>query len=175
MKVNTKEYDKDKVLNNSGIPPAGAIVKVEVMPESIEGQDWAGTRERKSRKGSDMLQVHAEVCEGEQGDGAWLLDYIVYDTPYTTQNVCSILDGLGFAVDEGLVYDFTPSLIIGRKGYVKIKHEEYDGKTCARIAYWISQSRYNELALPPIVQAADGTHRKNPAPKSKPGPEGCPF
>lgn len=150
-KFNRKEYDP-KAKAKSDIPPVGAIVAVRVVgKKEVEEFDWAGTAEVTSSKGSPMLRVHVQVCKDYEGEGCWLLDYIILDNQWTGQNIGRLLDGLGFDLSDGVAgYNVTPELLVGKFGYVRIKHEEYKGEPRPRIAYWINPSRYADMDLPEL-------------------------
>lgn len=151
FKFKTKNYDPEKAAKGSSeLPDAGSIVLVEVVGEP-DGQEWAGTKERTSKSRNQMLQLHLVVCEGQTGEGCWMFDYLVYGNEYTEQRLGALFDALGFDMGvEGYVVN--PSSLIGRKGYVRVKHETFNDKVSAKPAYWIVPGQYDKLGLEAIVQ-----------------------
>lgn len=148
-KFSSTDYDPDKTVRAS-IPPVGSIVAVRIVGSDETEFDWAGTREKLSQAGNPILQVHAAVESGEPGEGCWLFDYIVLNSEYTGQRVGGLLDALGFDMSaKGYVLD--PRMLVGRRGYVKIKHETYKDEPRARIAYWVVPSQYDKHGLRPLA------------------------
>lgn len=142
------------------MPEAGSIVAVQVVGPrpGKDGAEFGGTCERQSKSGNDMLQVHAIVEPNMVGASCWLFDYILLGTDYTEQKVGALLDALGFDLSVA-GYNVTPDTLIGRRGYVRIKHEEYNGETRAKIAYWISTVNFDKLGLEPLPQDEPGERR----------------
>ena len=147
FKFKSKTYDPEKAAKGkSELPPAGGIVLVEVIGPQDGQEEWSGTRERQSKAGNPMLQIHVKVCDGQTGEGCWMFDYITYSNEYAEQRIGTLLDALGFDMSvDG--YNVQPSTLIGRKGYVRVKHEVYNNEPQARIAYWIVPGRYGDLGL----------------------------
>jgi hypothetical protein len=175
-KFKRSNYDPKKKAS-SDIPAAGSIVAVQIVSKKeVADFDWAGTIETKSSKGRPMLRIHTKVCKGQDGEGCWIMEYIVLDNDYADQNIGSMLDALGFDMDGGVAgYNVTPSLIEHKRAYVRIKHEEYNGESRPRIAYWISPSRYVDLDLDPIGDVADEPESVNEPDVEVFDEEGEPF
>jgi hypothetical protein len=155
-KFKRSDYDPKKKAA-ADIPAAGSIVAVEVIgKKQVPDYDWAGTIEAESKRGRPMFRVHVAVCKGWEGEGCWMLYYILLDNEWVSQNMGSLLDGLGFDMSDGVSgYNVTPALITGKQGYVRVKHEDYNGEPRPRIAYWISPSRYEEFGLEPLGEPTE--------------------
>lgn len=169
-------YDRDAVARKSSsaeIPPAGSIVAVRIMADGETQYEWAGTKEKTSRSGRPMFQFHCVVDEGWEGERCWIIDYLLLDTDYTDARMGSMLEACGFDLDvDG--YNVTPEMFVNRRGYVRIKHEEYKGKTRAKISYWVSPSNYEKLGLEPLgaYEPAESEEIEN---NDEEGEDGLPF
>lgn len=145
FKFNGAKYDASAASKpKTSLPPAGSIQQVRVISRSQAGQDWAGTVERMSSTGRPMLQIHVAVVGGP-ADDAWMLDYVILDNEWTPQRLGAILDALGF--DTTASHNMTAEMLVGRTGFVRVKHETYKDKPTAKVAYWITRGQYAELGL----------------------------
>lgn len=107
-----------------------------------------------SKKGNDMLTLQFTVS----GSGLTLFHYITFmdDKPEVTNRMLTQFFDAFPGIPEG---DFNMQNWIGKVGACKVKHEDYDGKPSAKIHYFISGKRADEL--PPWKEPAgkygDGT------------------
>lgn len=152
-KYNPKEAKSGNDRAEKQIPPSGAIVLVEINSPDEFDFEWAGTKETKSKKsGSPMLQVHCTMVADSSGDrdaygcGAWLIDYIMLDSPWTASRIGNLLSCIGY--DHGVARNLQASDLFGRKGYVQIKHESYQGEIRPRIGKWVAAEAASALGLP---------------------------
>ena len=163
FKFNSSKYDSSATKPKSSLPPAGSIQQVRVISRSEADQDWAGTVERQSSTGRPMLQIHVAVVGGPSDD-AWMLDYVILDNDWTEQRLGAVLDALGF--DMSQTYNLSAESLIGKTGFVRVKHETYKDKPTAKIAYWITRGQYAELGLDSPAK---------PKTETKQDPDGIPF
>lgn len=124
MRFSNKGYQQSI---KQGLPAPGSIARVRIIPD--------GTEKSQSNAGNPMLIINAEIIS-EKAKGYRMFDYIVDNADWTEKRLGKLLLSLGFDISND--YDVTPSLIIGREGLVRIKHDSFDGETRAKIAYWLS-------------------------------------
>jgi hypothetical protein len=143
------KYDAKERKESSGksqIPLSGGVVMVEVLSPNDVEFDWAGTKITNSKKSNrKMLQVHTRVCKNQIGEGCWIIDYILLDSEYTSTRIGQMLDSLGFNADESR--NLNPHDLCGLRGYVRVKHEEYEGETRARVDRWIGSADQQRMKL----------------------------
>lgn len=93
-----------------------------------------------SKNGNDMLTLQFEVS----GNNTILYHYIVFmnDRPEITNRMLTQFFDSFKDIPEG---DFNMSNWIGKVGACKVKHEEYNGNTNAKIHYFIKADKQNDL------------------------------
>lgn len=101
--------------------------------------------ERTASTGTEGIGLDLEIVEGsDKGRGLW-------DTCWVTEKamwrVKKMLVALQFPVPEG-EFDLDPSQLIGRKMFVVVDHEEYDGKTRARVVDMLPDAGFDPLQMP---------------------------
>jgi hypothetical protein len=150
----------------------GDVVQVVILPPSaFDGQeDWAGTRERVSKSGNDMMQIHCEVCVNGKRGGEWIFDYIVYGNDVSDRRFFNMLAGIG--LDPTVPRSITPELLFTKSGYVEIEMEEWRGKPRPRIAFWINPKNYEERGIDPHEVNTEQDYDEEP-PKGV--PDDLPF
>ena len=105
---------------------------VEAFIKCAEGQHvvkLVEIEETESQAGNDMLNATFQVVKG-QSTGAKLYDNFVL-TEKALWKLQSFLVAIGMKADGKMVLDLDK--IIGKTCIVEVAHEEYDGKTRARI------------------------------------------
>ena len=112
-------------------PPRG----FELPPEGPAEVSIIECGERQSNSGNPMLEIKCVVEDGQKGAGAHLWHYIVLNNQYSISNIGAVLESCG-ELPEGTA-DLEPMDFIGLRGKVEVKHEEYQGQTKAKIAWWI--------------------------------------
>lgn len=102
-----------------------------------------------SQKGNDMLVLQLEVS----GSSTILFHYIVFmdDRPEITNRMLTQFFDSFSGIPEG---DFNMTNWVGKVGAVKTKLEEYDGQMRAKISYFISADKQDDL---PAWQNPDGS------------------
>lgn len=141
------EYKPKGESKKKELPLSGGVVMVEVLSPADVDFDWAGTKETVSkRSGRKMLQVHLKVCPNQIGEGCWIIDYILLDSDFTASRIGQMLDALGFDVTQNRKLNAKD--LCGLRGYVRVKHEEYEGEPRARVAQWVSGSTRDRMRLP---------------------------
>lgn len=103
-----------------------------------------------SKNGRDMLALQFDVS----GSNQILYHYIVFldDHPEITNRMLTQFFDSFDGISEG---DFNMRNWIGKVGACKVKHEEYNGNTNAKIHYFLSGKR--KEALPPWQEPAGST------------------
>lgn len=105
---------------------------VEAYVKCAEGQHvvkLTAIEETESQAGNDMLNATFKVVKGES-TGATLYDNFVL-TEKALWKLQSFLTAVGMKADGKVVLDLDK--LIGKTCIVEVEHEEYDGKTRARI------------------------------------------
>lgn len=104
-----------------------------------------------AKTGKDMLSLTFEVS----GQSSKLFHNIVFlpDRPeITNRNLTQFFDSFK-DIPEG---DFNTANWIGKVGACKVKHEEYNGNTTARVAWFISKDKQG--GLPAWVEPENGSN-----------------
>lgn len=99
-----------------------------------------------SKKGNDMLAFQFEVS----GSSQVLYHYITFldNNPEITNRMLTQFFDSFAGIPEG---DFNMKQWIGKVGACKVKHEEYNGNQQAKISYFISADKQDDL--PPWREA----------------------
>lgn len=127
--------------------------------------------ETESQAGNDMLNATFKVVKG-QSTGATLYDNFVL-TEKALWKLQSFLIAVGMKADGKVVLDLDK--IIGKTCLVDVEHEEYDGKTRARIQDFIAPGKDKPADDEDIddddedIEDLD-EEDEEPAPKKKPKP-----
>ncbi len=99
----------------------------------------ADAKEKQSKSGNDMIEMILEVS----GHSGSLWHYIVFmpDKPQiTNQNLGSIYESFG--IKQG---DLNLQNWIGKVGAARIKHETYNGDPQAKVSYFLTKRKQEEL------------------------------
>ena len=93
-----------------------------------------------SSNGNDMLALQFEVS----GSNTILYHYIVFldDRPEITNRMLTSFFDSFKDIEEG---DFNMQNWIGKVGACKVKHDEYNGNTTAKISYFIRKDKQGDL------------------------------
>lgn len=131
------QYDPNKSFEL--IPVGDHRVRIETVEEQV------------SKTGNDMLKLTLTAS----GYGSKLFHYVVFmpDRPeITNQNIGSICDSIGVPLpkngEEVNYHEWQ-----GKVGAARVKHEQYDGKPQAKIAYFLLRSKQDDL--PPWQEKGD--------------------
>ena len=122
---NANDYDPNA---NYEVPPVGDY---RVRIEEIEQQ--------RSKTGNDMLKLTLSIS----GHTSKLFHYLVFmpDRPQlTNQKLGTIFDSFGIKPGDMNMLNWR-----GKMGACKMKHEIYEGRTQAKISYFILKSRQDGL------------------------------
>ena len=142
---------------------------VEAYVKCAEGRHLVkltAIEETESQAGNDMLNATFKVVKG-QSTGATLYDNFVL-TEKALWKLQSFLVAIGMKADGKIVLDLDK--LIGKTCLVDVEHEEYDGKTRARIQDFIS-AKTEESAED---KDEDEDEEEAPAPKKKAQPSKAP-
>lgn len=94
-----------------------------------------------SKKGNDMIVL--KLALSGQWMSVWYYIVFLDDRPeITNRNLTQLFDSFG--MDEG---DLCIANWVGKAGACTIKHDEYDGKTTAKVGYFIPKAK--QVDLPP--------------------------
>lgn len=122
----------------------------DVIPEGAHRIRIASAEKVQSRSGKDMLAFQFDVS----GSTQTLYHYIVFlpDRPeITNRQLTQFFDSFK-GIKDG---DFNTNNWIGQTGACVVRHEEYDGKTQARVHYFLNAKRQEEL--PPWQEGKPAT------------------
>lgn len=100
----------------------------------------AAIEECVSKSGRDMLKITLDVS-GHEGK---LTEYLVFmeDNPeFTNQKIGDIYNSFGIQGSGPI----KPNAWIGRVGAANVKHENRDGNTFAKVAWFIKRTQQNDL------------------------------
>ena len=140
---------------------------VEAYVKCAEGQHvvkLVEIEETESQAGNDMLNATFQVVKGNS-TGAKLYDNFVL-TEKALWKLQAFLTAVGMKADGKIVLDLDK--LIGKMCIVEVEHEEYDGKTRARI------QEFKKLAVKkdePDEDTDEDIEDEEPTPKKKSKPE----
>lgn len=102
-----------------------------------------------SKNGNDMLALQFEVS----GSNTILYHYIVFmnDRPEITNRMLTQFFDSFKDIEDG---DFDMSHWIGKVGACRVKHDEYNGNTSAKVHYFIKADKQDDL--PPWKEPSNG-------------------
>lgn len=115
--------------------------KFEAIPEGRYRIRIKSAEKAMSKNGNDMLVLQFDVS----GYNSTLYHYIVFmnDRPEITNRMLTQFFDSFKDIPEG---DFDTSHWIGKVGACQIKHEEYNGNEQAKIHYFISADKQDDIA-----------------------------
>lgn len=128
------QYDANKTFEL--IPVGDHRVRIETVEEQIS-----------KNTGYEMLKLTLSVS----GYGSKLFHYVVFmpdRSEITNQNLGTIFDSFGIQQGNMNIYEWQ-----GKVGAARVKHEQYDGKPQAKIAYFLLRSKQDDL--PPWQEKGD--------------------
>ena len=99
----------------------------------------ASAEEQTSNSGRQMIKLVLEVS----GYNSTIWHYLVFMTEnqkLTNQKLGAFWNSFG--IPQG---NFTLNSWVGKVGAAKVKHEEYNGESTAKIAYFINKDRQDKL------------------------------
>ena len=142
---------------------------IESFVKCAEGQHvvkLVEIEETESQAGNDMLNATFKVVKG-QSTGATLYDNFVL-TEKALWKLQSFLVAVGMKADGKVMLDLDK--LIGKTCIVEVEHEEYDGKTRARIQEFIKLGSNDEEEPDDEDEdiEEDDEEEEAPAPKKKP-------
>lgn len=144
------------------------FTNIEAYVKCAEGQHVVKLieiEETESQAGNEMLSVTFQVTKGAS-TGAKLYDNFVL-TEKALWKLQSFLIAIGMKADGKIVLDLDK--LIGKTCIVEVAHEEYEGKTRARIQEFIKlNAKSND------DEDADDDEDEAPKKKSKPEPKAKP-
>lgn len=147
---------------------------VEAYVKCAEGQHVAKLveiEETESQAGNDMLSATFQVTKGNS-TGAKLYDNFVL-TEKALWKLQSFLNAIGMKADGKIVLDLDK--LIGKTCIVEVAHEEYDGKTRARIQEFIKlAAKKDEPDDEDDIDEDDDIEDEEPKKKQKPAAKGKP-
>lgn len=114
--------------------------KFEVLPEGKYRIRVKSADKAISKSGNDMLTLQFEVS----GSKSILYHYIVFlnDRPEITNRMLTQFFDSFKDIPEG---DFNMANWVGKVGACVVKHDEYNGNTTAKISYFISKDKQDDL------------------------------
>ena len=148
---------------------------IEAYVKCAEGQHVVKLielEETESQAGNDMLSATFQVVKG-QSTGAKLYDNFVL-TEKALWKLQSFLVAVGIKADGKIVLDLDK--LIGKQCIVEVEHEEYEGKTRARIQEFIKLGAQKDADDEDTDDddIGDEEEDETPAPRKKPTPKAAP-
>ena len=112
----------------------------EIIPEGKHRIRVKSAEKAISKNGNDMLALQFEVS----GYASTLYHYIVFmnDKPEITNRMLTQFFDSFKDIPEG---DFDTSHWVGKVGACVVKHEEYNGDNTAKIRYFVSKDKQDDL------------------------------
>jgi hypothetical protein len=110
------------------IPVGRHRVRIEEITEKVS-----------KTSGKDMVEIKLQVS----GYSSRLFIYIV-ENEYANQNIGQILESTDM-MDTIRQEGFHWSKLKGQIGGVQVKHENYEGEPRAKVAYWLSRDKVDDL------------------------------
>ena len=127
--------------------------KFDVMPEGQYRIRIKSAEKAKSKNGNDMLALQFEVS----GQNSLLYHYIVFmpDRKEITNRMLTQFYDSFKDIPEG---DTNLANWIGKVGACKVKHDEYNGNTTAKVSYFIKAEKQADLPAwsEPKTNVSDG-------------------
>lgn len=99
----------------------------------------ANVEEKQSSSGNDMLVLTLDVS-GHNGSLWFYLVFMPTNPQITNQRLGQIFDSFG--ITPG---DMNTSNWIGKVGGARVKHEQYNGETSAKVNYFLSRNKVDNL------------------------------
>ena len=109
--------------------------------------------EGQSSKGTPCIELDMEIMEGEY-KGRGLKDW-VYVTDAALWRVKQLLSAAQFPFPEG-EFDFDPSVLIGRKVNLDVRHEVYNGNVKTRVDEYRQLEGWDPSQIVPPAPKDDG-------------------
>lgn len=107
----------------------------------------ANAEEKKSQNGNDMIVLTLDVS-GHSGSLWFYLVFMPSNPQITNQRLGQIFDSFGIAPGNMNIESWK-----GKVGGARVKHEQYNGETSAKVNYFLSRSKVDGL---PAWQDAPG-------------------
>lgn len=138
-----------------------------VIPEGQYRIRIKSAEKAQSKSGNDMLALQFDVS----GQNNLLYHYIVFlqDRPEITNRMLTQFFDSFKDIAEG---DFTLANWVGKVGACKVKHDEYNGRTSAKVSYFIKADKQGDL---PPWQEPKGKDDFQPVMDSVINDKGLPF
>jgi hypothetical protein len=99
----------------------------------------ANVEEKKSQNSNDMLVLTLDVS-GHSGSLWFYLVFMPNNPQITNQRLGQIFDSFGIQPNN-----MNFSSWIGKVGGARVKHEQYNGETSAKVNYFLSRSKVDAL------------------------------
>ena len=123
----------------------------------------ASAEEQRSGSGNQMIKLVLDVSGYNSTIWHWIV-FIPENKKLTNQKLGEFWNSFG--IEQG---NLNYTSWIGKVGAAKVKHEEYNGESNAKIAYFISKDRQDKLpawAEPSNKAAVTGQAQATPVPTS---------
>lgn len=99
----------------------------------------ANAEEKKSQNGNDMIVLTLDVS-GHSGSLWFYLVFMPNNPQITNQRLGQIFDSFGIAPGNMNIETWK-----GKVGGCRVKHEQYNGETSAKVNYFLSRSKVDGL------------------------------
>ena len=111
----------------------------QVIPVGDHRVRIANVEEKKSQNGNDMLVLTLDVS-GYSGSLWFYLVFMPNNPQITNQRLGQIFDSFDIQSNN-----MNFSSWIGKVGGARVKHEQYNGETSAKVNYFLSRSKVDKL------------------------------
>lgn len=99
----------------------------------------ANAEEQQSKNGNAMVVLTLDVS-GHSGSLWYYLVFMPDNPQMTNQKLGQIFDSFGIAPGDMNIKNW-----VGKVGGARVKHEQYNGKTDAKVNYFLSRSKVDNL------------------------------
>lgn len=99
----------------------------------------ANAEEAKSKNGNDMVVLTLEVS-GHSSSLWYYLAFMPDNPQMTNQKLGQIFDSFGITPGDMNIKNWE-----GKVGGARVKHEQYNGETSAKVSYFLSRSKVDKL------------------------------
>ena len=123
-------------------PSSHKEVDFSVIPVGNHRARVSDVVEKKSKSGNDMYEITLDVSG--YNSKLWFYLVLMQDKPEQTNNkIGAFFDSFG--ISDQRIVDGIEKSWIGKVGAVRVKHEDYNGETQAKVSYCISKEKQEKL------------------------------
>lgn len=110
-----------------------------LIPQGDHRVRIASVTEKKSKTGNDMIEISLDISN-YPGHLFYYLVFLPDNTTMTNTNLKRLWESFGIEIGN-----MNTASWIGKVGAARIKHEDYNGDTQAKVSYFIEQKKQDKL------------------------------